>query len=177
MRSQAWPEIRSLFLAELREKERETSSGIAGTDESSASLPKAVSEPKGSLPFYAADPEIARIVLTKAAELWRQPGFRANSSPAFGLAYMVHHVLQFALKEEIVLPPGIDYMAANHFVEAVFSRGRPTVHGTGRESGPLHRNRTHQSRIELPEATPRRGVVLTSRKREGDQSKSSSWRP
>ena len=34
---------------------------------------------------------------------------------------MVHHILQCALREEIVLPPEIGCMAANHFVGAVFA--------------------------------------------------------
>jgi hypothetical protein len=39
---------------------------------------------------------------------------------------MVHHILQCALREEIILPPGIDCIAANRFVEnpseAIFGR-------------------------------------------------------
>lgn len=48
-----------------------------------------------------------------------QPDFVADSSQ-LGLAYMVHHILQCALREEIILPPGIDCIAANRFVETVF---------------------------------------------------------
>ena len=79
-----------------------------------------VSTPGGCLPVYAANPEMSRIILTKAAELGRQPDFRADSSH-LGLAYMVHHILQCALREEMVLPPGIDRIAATRFVEAVFA--------------------------------------------------------
>ena len=127
-----WSEIRSRFLAELREKESDASppqgdedtaaappSGVVSHERSSASPPKAASVTKNSLPFYATNTEIAVIVLTKAAELGRQPGFRAYSNH-LGLAYMAHHILQCALREEITLPSGIDCGAAHRFVDAVF---------------------------------------------------------
>ena len=66
-------------------------SSVASHELSSATPPMAVRTPGGCLPVYAANPEMSRIILTKAAELGRQPDFRADSSH-IGLAYMVHHI-------------------------------------------------------------------------------------
>ena len=132
MMERIWTEIRSLFLAELREKESDASpaqgdegtaaappSGVANHGQPGATPQKVASASGGNLPVYAANAQIARILITKAAELGRQPDFRAYSNH-LGLAYMAHHILQCALREEIALPSGIDCDAAHRFVDAVF---------------------------------------------------------
>ena len=64
---------------------------------------------------------------------------------------MVHHILQCALREEIILPEGVDIAAANRFVEAVFegaSRlfGKPGINAADATppSHPPQRDRTPQ---------------------------------
>jgi len=69
---------------------------------------------------------------------------------------MLHHILQCALREEIILPAGVDIAAANRFVEAVFegaSRlfGKPGINAAD-ATPPSH----HHSEIERPKATPRK---------------------
>ena len=124
-------------------------SGVASHKQSIAN-PSMASATRNSLPIYAANPEIARIILSQSAELGRQPDFRADSNH-LGLAYMVHHILQCALREEIILPPGIDRIAASRFVEAVFAAAHrlfrePGINAaeTAQPSRPLARERNPQ---------------------------------
>lgn len=109
-------------------------------------------------PIYVANPEIARIVLAQAAELGRQPDFRADSRHLC-LAYMVHHILRCALREEIILPEGVDIAAANRFVEAVFEGANrlsnPAIattpaNRTGTKTGPAGMNGTNTSGAYQP---------------------------
>ena len=126
-----------------------TPSGVASHKQSIAN-PSMASATRNSLPIYAANPEIARIILSQSAELGRQPDFRVDSNH-LGLAYMVHHILQCALREEIILPPGIDRIAASRFVEAVFAAAhrlfrQPGINAaeTAQPSRPLARERNPQ---------------------------------
>jgi hypothetical protein len=127
-----WSEIRSRFLAELAQQESEASppqseeeaaagipSGVANHERPNAIPPKAASATKNSLPFYAANAEVARIVLALAAELGRQPGFQANATH-LELAYRVHRILVAARQGELAISHGVDWDAVGRFVDEVF---------------------------------------------------------
>jgi hypothetical protein len=96
-----------------------SSSKASRTAEKGNAAYEPAAPPAESIPTDAANPELAQVVLAKAAHLARQPGFQANTTH-LDLPYRVHRIMAASGPGELGIPRGVDRDAVRRFVDEVF---------------------------------------------------------